>query len=70
MRFEHAITRLEAIVAELEGDQLDLGRALELFQEAIECMRFADGELAQAEAQVQRLVERSDGSFELTDLGG
>lgn len=70
MTFEEALQRLEAIVAELEGDQLELGRALALFQEGVECMRSAAGELAQAEAQVQRLVERADGSFELTDLGG
>jgi exodeoxyribonuclease VII small subunit len=70
MTFEESLRRLEAIVAELEGDQLDLGRALALFQEGVECMRSAAGELAQAEAQVQRLVERADGSFELTDLGG
>jgi exodeoxyribonuclease VII small subunit len=70
MTFEDALRRLEAIVAELEGDQLDLGVALALFQEGVECMRFAAGELTQTEAQVQRLVERADGSFELTDLGG
>jgi exodeoxyribonuclease VII small subunit len=70
MTFEDALRRLEAIVAELESDQLELGRALALFQEGVECMRLAAGELAQAEAQVQRLVERADGSFELTDLGG
>jgi exodeoxyribonuclease VII small subunit len=70
MTFEHALNRLEAIVAELEGDRLDLGRALALFQEGLECMRSAAGQLAQVEAQVQRLVERADGSFELTDPGG
>ena len=70
MTFEEALRRLEAIVVELEGDQLELGRALALFQEGVACMRCAAGELAQAEAQVQRLVERADGSFELTDLGG
>ncbi len=70
MTFEESLRRLEAIVVELEGDQLDLARALALFQEGVECMRCAAGELAQAEAQVQRLMERADGSFELTDLGG
>jgi exodeoxyribonuclease VII small subunit len=70
MTFEDALRRLEAIVAELESDQLELGRALALFQEGVDCMRSAAGELAQAEEQVQRLVERADGSFELTDLGG
>lgn len=70
MTFEDALRRLEEIVAELESDQLELGRALALFQEGVECMRLAAGELGRAEAQVQRLVERADGSFELTDLGG
>jgi exodeoxyribonuclease VII small subunit len=70
MTFEDALRRLEAIVAELESDQLELGRALALFQEGVDCMRSAAGELARAEEQVQRLVERADGSFELTDLGG
>jgi exodeoxyribonuclease VII small subunit len=70
MKFEDTLRRLEAIVAELEGDQLELATALALFQEGVECMRSAAGELAQVEAQVQRLVERADGSFELTDLGG
>jgi exodeoxyribonuclease VII small subunit len=70
MTFEESLRRLEAIVAELEGEELDLARALALFQEGVECLRSASGELAQAEAQVQRLVERADGSFELTDLGG
>ena len=68
MKFEDALLRLEAIVAELEGDQLELGRALSLFQEGVECMRVAASELAQAEGQVQRLVEQADGSFELTEL--
>jgi exodeoxyribonuclease VII small subunit len=70
MKFEDALQRLEGIVAELEGDQLELARALTLFQEGVECMRLAAGELARVEAEVQRLVERADGSFELTDLGG
>jgi exodeoxyribonuclease VII small subunit len=70
MTFEDALRRLEAIVAELEGDQLDLTRALTLFQEGVGCMRLAASELARVDAEVQRLVERSDGSFELTDLGG
>ena len=70
MTFEEALRRLEEIVAELEGEELELARSLALFEEGVECMRAAAAELAHAEAQVQRLVERADGSFELTDLGG
>ena len=70
MTFEDALRRLEEIVAEMEGEQLELARAFALFQEGLECMRAAAGELAHVESQVQRLVERADGSFELSDLGG
>ncbi|HVB30041.1 MAG TPA: exodeoxyribonuclease VII small subunit [Gemmatimonadaceae bacterium] len=68
MSFETRLQRLEDIVAELEGDTLDLARALALFEEGIACLRDATAELSKAEAQVQRLVERADGTFEVTDL--
>lgn len=68
--FESRLDRLESIVHELEGDQVELARALQLFEEGVECLRAASKELADARAQVQRLVERDDGSFELTDFRG
>jgi exodeoxyribonuclease VII small subunit len=68
MSFEKRLRRLEEIVGELEGDQLELGRALKLFEEGIACLRAATDELTKAEAQVRRLVERDDGTFEVTDL--
>ena len=68
MSFEKQLQRLEEIVGELEGDPLDLARALALFEEGIACLRDATAELGKAEAQVQRLVEREDGTFEVTDL--
>lgn len=70
MSFEEQLRRVEAIVRELEGDELELGRALELFQEGVQSLRAAAGELARVESQVQRLVERPDGSFELVDPAG
>ncbi|HVA56857.1 MAG: exodeoxyribonuclease VII small subunit [Gemmatimonadaceae bacterium] len=68
MSFEARLQRLEEIVAELEGDTLDLARALTLFEEGIACLRDATTELGKSEAQVRRLVERDDGTFEVTDL--
>ena len=70
MTFEERLKRLERIVVELESEEVELSRALKLFQEGVECLRVASDELSKAEAQVQRLVERDDGSFELTDLRG
>jgi exodeoxyribonuclease VII small subunit len=70
MTFEERLQRLERIVTELESDEVELSRALELFQEGVDCLRLASEELGKAEAHVQRLVEHDDGSFELTDLRG
>ena len=70
MSFETRLKRLEEIVSELESDTLDLERSLKLFEEGIACLRDATSELTRAEAQVERLVEHEDGTFEVTDLGG
>ncbi len=65
--FEQRLSRLEEIAGELEGDGVPLARALELFEEGIENLRAAAKELAKAEAKVQRLVERADGTFDVID---
>jgi exodeoxyribonuclease VII small subunit len=68
MSFEQRLKRLEQIVGELESDQIDLERALALFEEGVACLRTASEELGKVEARVQRLVEKADGSFEVSDL--
>lgn len=70
MTFEDRMARLEAIVAELEGEEVPLARALALFEEGVATLRDASTELARAEERVQKLVERDDGTFDLADLGG
>lgn len=67
MTFEERLARLEAIAAELERDELGLAQALELFDEGIEHLRAAADDLANAEARVQRLIERADGTFDVAD---
>ena len=64
MTFERRLARLEEIAKELERENIELSRALELFEEGITCLREATTELAQAEVRVQQLIERADGSFE------
>jgi exodeoxyribonuclease VII small subunit len=66
--FEQRLRRLEQIVGELESEQIDLERALALFEEGVSCLKAATEELGKVEARVQRLVERADGTFEVTDL--
>ena len=68
MTFEDSMTRLDAIVRELDSDALDLDRALRLFEEGVEKLRAASAALSRAEAQVKLLVEQSDGTFELPEL--
>lgn len=68
MSFEQRLRRLEQIVTELESDQIDLERAMALFEEGVSTLKTATEELGRVEAKVQRLVEKADGTFEVTDL--
>lgn len=68
MSFETDLARLEAIISELERDDLELDRALALFQEGIERLRIAQLALVETEAQVKQLVERADGGFTLMPI--
>lgn len=68
MSFEKRLRRLEEIVTELESEDIELEKALALFEEGVACLRAATEELGKTEARVQRLVERADGSFEVTDV--
>jgi exodeoxyribonuclease VII small subunit len=65
--FEKRLARLEKIAAELESDDVELARALALFEEGIENLRGAAEELAKADARVQRLVERANGTFDTVE---
>ena len=70
MSFEATLTRLQEIVDELEHDELELDRALSLFEEGVSRLRDASADLSRAEAQVKLLVEKTDGTFELPPLDG
>lgn len=66
--YESRLARLEAVVAELEGDGVPLDRALALFEEGIELLRSASDELMHAEGRVALLIERAEGLFETRDV--
>ena len=68
MSFESNLKRLEQIVAQLEGDRLELNASLKLFVEGIELLRQASEELNETEVKVKELVERADGALELRDF--
>lgn len=67
MSFEQDVDRLEEIVRELERDELDLDRALSLFEEGIGRLRTASTALVAIEGRVQQLTEDADGSLTLVD---
>ena len=70
MSYEEDLARIESIVEELERDDLELERALALFEEGVERLRSASKSLERAEGKVRLLVERSDGGFEVADANG
>ena len=57
MSFEQRLRRLEEIVGELESDQIDLERALALFEEGVAHVRAAEKILAEAELKVEELLQ-------------
>jgi exodeoxyribonuclease VII small subunit len=59
--FEAALKRLEEIVKKLEGGELPLDTALELFEEGIQLSRFCNTTLAAAERRVEILLKSDSG---------
>jgi len=65
--FRQALERLEAVVRELERSDVDLDRALALFEEGVRELREARALLEEAELKVRTVVEKADGSLGLED---
>jgi exodeoxyribonuclease VII small subunit len=68
MTFEQSLDRLEEIVSELESTDVELERALALFEEGIVHLRTAHSALKLTDARVQVLTEVADGEFRVADL--
>lgn len=56
LSFEEAMTRLNAIVEELEGGELSLEHSLQRFEEGIRLARKSQARLDAAEAKVEELL--------------
>jgi exodeoxyribonuclease VII small subunit len=70
VKFEEALARLEAIVAELNREDVPLDRALTLYEEGIGHLKAASAELQRAEGVLKTLVKKADGTFETIDRNG
>ena len=68
MTLEQRLERLDAIVAQLEDERIDLASALALFEEGVGCLREAAATLADADTRVKRLVELADGAFVIEEF--
>ena len=62
------LQRLEEIVRALDRDDLDLDRALALFEEGVGRLKTAKERLSEAEARVERVLEDAAGVLRLTQL--
>ena len=65
---EEDLNRLDAIVRALETEDVDLDRALALFEEGVERLRTARERLADAGLRLRQLREAADGGLRLDDL--
>lgn len=55
--FEQALEKLEQIVAEMEGDELDLDSLLKRYQEGTKLAAQCQDKLSQAEVLIKKLEE-------------
>jgi len=56
------------IVEELEGEELELQRSIELFEEGIELAEEIQENLSAAEVRLKKVIEDSDLDFEVEDF--
>jgi exodeoxyribonuclease VII small subunit len=60
MTFEEAQRELEQIVEQLERGDVELDRAISLWQRGEELFRFCTGKLDDAQGEVEELAQRVD----------
>ena len=62
------LKRLEEIVRALEAEDVDLDKAIALFEEGVKRLRTAREQLGAVEQRVQKVLEQAGGDLTLTDL--
>ncbi len=56
--FEEALSRLEAIVNELEDESIPLEKSIELYEEGIELSKMCTQTLEEAEQRIEQVAEQ------------
>ncbi len=67
LTLEKALERLEEIVVLMDSDTIELQRAIELFEEGMHLTKYCQEQITDAEQQIQKLVEGSEGEMTLKD---
>ena len=63
-KFEQALQKLEAIVAQMEEGDLPLEEALKAFEEGVRLAKFCTGKLDEAERKVEKLIRDQAGKIQ------
>lgn len=69
IKFEEALARLEAIVAQLENGGLSLEESMAQFEEGMRLNKLCQTKLREAEQKIERLVRKDDGSLSWEQKG-
>ena len=71
LKFEAALARLEAIVAEMESGELPLEESMKRFEEGMTLTRLCAAKLGETERKIEMLIRTAEGENEWreVDLG-
>lgn len=67
-KFEEALQKLEAIVAQMEEGDLPLEETLKAFEEGVKLARFCASKLDEAERKVEKLMRDQAGKLQTTSF--
>ena len=67
-KFEEALQKLEAIVAQMEEGDLPLEETLKAFEEGVRLARFCASKLDEAERKVEKLMRDQAGKLQTTSF--
>ncbi len=59
MTFENSLKRLEDIVSEMENSQLDIDKAMKLFEEGVSLVNQCSAKLDETKKKIEILVEKN-----------
>ena len=63
MTFEQAMAALEAIVRQLESGDVDLEKSIAIYERGAELKAHCESRLREAEARIEQIVQKADGTL-------